>query len=96
MSRPHTSHYRYRTKSGIKVGATVKQLRAKESGMTVSADKPYGDAYLFYQHPKKHRWVDYAVVSKASSRSQISPSDKIEVIDVAAYKIEGGGSCLGR
>lgn len=67
------------TKSGVKVGTTVAQLRKREK---VTALGNYGYGYAFTLHTSAHRWLTFFV----NAGDTVKPTDKVYSIAASSFK----------
>lgn len=82
VTRKSSTHYRFVTKGGTHVGTTVAKLKKNETGLTRSKNSVYEHGFIYYKHTAKHRWANFVV-----------NDGKVTAIDIAIYKITGGGGC---
>jgi hypothetical protein len=91
VNRASVKGYRFRTKSGVKVGTTVAKLRAKEH-LHGPTGYIYEHGFTFYEGSRGH-WVTFMIDTDAEKKAQIKPTDTVRSIAVSRLRILGGGGC---
>lgn len=99
VTAPSSGNYRFATRTGVRVGSTVAQLKRGEAGLTLSTKKVYtahapgGFAYVYYQHSGPAHWMMYALPSTLDSPRAIKPTTKLTEIAVSSYRLGAMGGC---